>query len=167
MKPHPVGAQLPAPLAGGVRVVALIEAAKGALVLLAGMGAFTLVHRDVQSIAERLVRLFHLNPASHYPQIFLDAAASATDRRLVTLAALALVYAGARFVEAFGLWGQRRWAEWFAVLSGGIYVPIEIYEVWERATWPRVSLLTINVIIVACMALALWRTRPRGAPVPT
>ena len=159
-----IGAPLPGPLAGGVRLVALIEAAKGALVLLAGFGAFALVHRDAQEVAERLVRLFHLNPASHYPQIFLEAAAKLDDARILALAALALLYATARMIEAFGLWTQRRWAEWCAALSGGIYVPIEIYEVWERASWPRVGLLSVNALIVAYMALALWHTRRQTAP---
>lgn len=153
---------LPPPLLGGVRLVALLEAAKGALVLLAGVGAFTLVHRDVQEVAEHLVRLFHLNPASHYPQIFLEASSKLSDRRIAMLAGAALLYAGMRLVEAFGLWTERRWAEWFAALSSGIYVPIELYEVWERASWPRVSLLAVNMLIVAYMALTLWRTRRLG-----
>ena len=142
--------------------MALLEAAKGALVLLAGVGAFTLVHRDVQVAAEHLVRLFHLNPASHYPQIFLEASSKLSDSRIVMLAGAALLYAGMRLVEAFGLWTERRWAEWFAALSSGIYVPIEVYEVWERASWPRVSLLAVNMLIVAYMALTLWRTRRFG-----
>ncbi len=157
-------APLAGPLAGGVRVVALIEATKGALVLLAGFGAFALVHRDVQEVADRVVRLFHLNPASHYPQVFLDAAAKVDDRGMLALAALAFAYATLRMIEAFGLWTKRRWAEWFAALSGGLYVPIEIYEVWERASWPRVGLLSVNVLIVLYMALTLWHTRRRTAP---
>ncbi len=154
----------PASLSDGVRAIALVEAAKGALVLLAGVGAFTLVHRDVQEVAERVVRLFHLNPASHYPQIFLDAAARVDDGRILALAALAFLYASVRMVEAFGLWNEKRWAEWFAALSGGVYVPLEIYEVWERASWPRVGLLGINLAIVGYMALTLWRTRRHGLP---
>lgn len=147
------------PLADGVRVVALFEATKGALVLLVGLGAFSLLHQDAQAEAERLVSHFHLNPASHTPRIFIEAAAQLNDSRLMSLAWLALAYAGMRFAEAFGLWRQRRWAEWFAVLSGGIYVPIEIYEVLESVSWPRVTLLTINLIIVIYMTMTLWRTR--------
>src|SRR5574342_521664 len=54
---------------GGVRIVAAVEAGKGALVLAAGLELFALVHRDVQAVAERIVEHFHFNPASRYPRI--------------------------------------------------------------------------------------------------
>lgn len=143
----------------GVRIVAVVEAAKGVLVLGAGLGLFTLVHRDVQAIAERIVEHFHLNPASRYPRILLDAAGALTDERLVALAMGAIAYSTARFIEAYGLWMQRRWAEWFAVVAGGLYIPVEIYEVARRVTWIRFGLLAVNVAIVAYLALVLWQTR--------
>jgi uncharacterized membrane protein (DUF2068 family) len=152
-------------LSGAVRFVALVEAVKGALVLAAGLGLFALLHRDVQAAAEELVAHFHLNPASRYPRIFIDAARSLTDARLWLLAAAAAGYAAMRFVEAYGLWRKRRWAEWFAALSGGLYIPIELYELWEGVSWVKLGLLAVNAAIVAYMALVLWRARraPAGA----
>ncbi|MGH8672328.1 MAG: DUF2127 domain-containing protein [Burkholderiales bacterium] len=44
--------------------VALLDAAKGALVLLAGVGLLSLLHHDVQRFAERLIFHAHLNPAA-------------------------------------------------------------------------------------------------------
>ena len=145
----------------GVRIVAVVEAAKGALVLGAGFELFTLVHRDVQAVAERIVEHFHFNPASRYPRILLDAAAALTDERLVVLAMGAIAYSTVRFIEAYGLWLQRRWAEWFAVVAGGLYIPIEIYELVRRVTWIRFGLLAVNVAIVAYLALVLRQTRRR------
>src|SRR5436190_19221006 len=112
----------------GERIIAVYEAAKGALVLAAGCGLLSLLHRDAEAAAESLLEHFHLDPAAHYPRIFLHAASNLTDARLVLLALGAFVYALVRFVEAFGLWRRRRWAEWFAAVSGAVYVPIEIYE---------------------------------------
>src|SRR5437870_871150 len=103
------------PLLTGVRMFAIFEAAKGALVLLVGLGVLSLLHRDVQAIAERLVRSSHLNPASRYPHIFLDATSRVTDARLWALAAAAGLYSAIRGIEAYGLWKERRWAEWFAL----------------------------------------------------
>ena len=70
-------------------MVALVEAAKGLLVLLAGFGLLALIHRDVQAVAERLVWHSHLNPAGKYPRIFLDAAQKMTDARLWLFASFA------------------------------------------------------------------------------
>ncbi len=138
-----------------MRAVALFEAAKGILVLLAGLGVLALINRDVQAVAERAVRLSHLNPASHYPRIFIDAASHVTNTRLWFFAAAAAVYALVRGVEAYGLWYERRWAEWFAMIAGGIYLPVEIYELIHRASWLKVALLGTNVAVVAYMAYAL------------
>ena len=63
----------------GVYIVAWFEAAKGGLVLLVGFGLLALVHQDIQAMAEQLVRRFHLNPANHYPQIFIHALSAAAD----------------------------------------------------------------------------------------
>ena len=122
-------------LASTVRAVALLEAAKGALVLLAGFGALSLIHQDAQRLAEQLVGHLHLNPASRYPRIFVDTAAHLTDARLSLFATLAATYALVRGVEGYGLWRHRRWAEWFAAVSGGIYIPFELYELFKGAAW--------------------------------
>ncbi|HWW75891.1 MAG TPA: DUF2127 domain-containing protein [Pyrinomonadaceae bacterium] len=136
-------------IAAGVRAVALFEALKGTLVLLAGFGLLALVHRDLQDLAERLVRHSHLNPASHYPRVFVEAASRMNDTRLRTLAALAFAYSVVRFVEAYGLWHMRAWAEWFAILSGCLYLPVELYELFERPTHLRGLVLFFNAVIVA------------------
>lgn len=146
--------------AGGVRAIALFEGLKGALVLLAGFGLLSLLHRDLQTMAEDLVRHSHLNPAHHYPRVFIEAAAHTNDARLRSLAALAFLYASVRFVEAYGLWRTRVWAEWFAILSGALYVPIEVYELCKRPTWLRAAILLTNLLIVSYLVW-LRRTQHR------
>lgn len=137
----------------------MFEAAKGAVVLLAGFGALSLIHHDVQRVADQLVGHLHLNPAKHYPRIFLDTAAHVTDARLWLLTNLAVAYALVRFVEAYGLWRGRRWAEWFAAVSGSIYVPFEIYELSKGMTLLALSALVVNLLIVGLMINTLLRVR--------
>lgn len=150
---------------GALRTVALLEAAKGSLVLLAGIGALSSIHHNIQRFAERLVGHLHLNPASRYPRIFLEFAAKATDSRLRTLAALAAGYALVRFIEAYGLWRERRWAEWFAAVSGGIYIPFEIYKLFHGEAWLSLAALFGNIVVVGLMIRALLRGRPQpGGP---
>lgn len=143
----------------GLRIVSIFEAAKGLLVLLAGFGVLAYIHTDLHFAAEHLVRHFHLNPASHYPRIFLDLSDHVTDVQLWLLALSALVYATVRFVEACGLWLQRRWAEWFGLVAGGIYVPLEIFEVMRKVTWPRVTLLIVNTVIVVYLSFILCQAK--------
>jgi uncharacterized membrane protein (DUF2068 family) len=146
----------------GLRVVALFEAAKGLLVVFVGFGLLAFINTYLHSAAEQLVRHFHLNPARHYPTIFIDAAQHLTDRYLWAMAFSALLYSVVRFVQAYGLWRQRQWAKWFGLLTGAMYVPVELVAIIRGATWPKVAVLVINVGIVGYLAYALWRSRADG-----
>lgn len=143
------------PLVDGIRAIAVFEAAKGILVLSAGFGLLGLLHRDVQAIAERLVRFSHLNPASKYPRIFIDAADKVTDAQLWWLAGGAAAYAIIRGFEAYGLWKGRAWAEWLALVAGALYVPVEYYHLWHKFSWFKVALIGVNLGVVGVMAYAL------------
>ncbi len=147
----------------GLQFIALFEAAKGGIVLVAGFGLLSLIHRDVEAMAEQIAEHLHLNPASHYPRIFIEAASKLDDGRLWLFAGLAFLYATFRFVEAYGLWYMRRWAEWLAVVSGGIYMPLEVYELVKLVTWPRILALVANALIVAYLASVLVAQKKAAA----
>jgi uncharacterized membrane protein (DUF2068 family) len=142
-----------------IRAVALFEGAKGALVLLAGFGVLSFIHRDLQHAAEVLVHHMHLNPAKHYPQIFIDAAGRVGNMRIWMLVAGAAGYSLVRFVEAYGLWRERAWAEWFAAVSGAVYIPFELHRFWRHHTWLPAAAFVINVAVVGVMVYALLRRR--------
>ena len=143
----------------GLRAVATLEAVKGLLVLLAGFGAFALLHRDVQAVAESLVRHSHLNPARHIPQIFLKAAGHMTDARLWMLSAGALAYSAVRLAESWGLWRARAWAEWLGALSGAVYVPFEVVSLLRAADTAENRHPFVNVAVVAYLGHLLRGTR--------
>jgi uncharacterized membrane protein (DUF2068 family) len=146
-----------------LRAIAIFEGAKGALVLAAGFGLLLLAHRDLQALAERAVEHLHLDPASHYPRIFIDLAARTTDTRLWLLALGAVAYAAVRFTEGYGLWKARPWAEWFAAASGAIYMPFEVHRILHGSGWHAAVALALNAAIVAVMLYALVQ-RKRQRP---
>ena len=143
----------------GLRTIAGYEAAKGAIVLLAGLGLLGLIHRDVQEAGEELVRHLHLSPSAHYPRIFLALTARVTDGWLWALALGSMLYSGLRFAEAYGLWRGKAWAEWLAAISGAIYVPFEAVELIRKVTGLRIVSLVVNLLVVGYM-LWLLRRRP-------
>jgi uncharacterized membrane protein (DUF2068 family) len=139
----------------GMRAIAVFEAVKGALVLLAGFGVLKLLHRDMHAVAIKLIEHLHLDPTKRLPHLFINAASHVTDLQLWLLVLLAIVYAAARFIEAYGLWRGRRWAEWFALISGAIYLPFEIYELARGVEVIKVGALAINILVIIYMALML------------
>ena len=147
------------PSSKAIRVVAAIEGLKGIVVLSAASGFLALVHHDVHRLAGMLIAHTHLNPASKYPKIFLDAAAEVTDLRLWQLAAGATAYSLLRLIEGYGLYKQRAWAEILAALSGAVYVPFELMELARRPTVLATFLLALNLAVVAVMVLALKARR--------
>jgi uncharacterized membrane protein (DUF2068 family) len=145
-----------------LRTIALFEAAKGAVVLVAGLGLLQWVHHHAQHAVDDLVRHLHINPARSHPRIFQQIATHATDSQLTWLAIGALLYSAFRFVEAWGLWRHRRWAEWLALVSGGIYLPFELYEFLRTLHWAAGVVLAVNVLIVAILLVRLRREKDRG-----
>jgi uncharacterized membrane protein (DUF2068 family) len=139
----------------GLHVVALFEGFKGVIVLLVGFGLLSFIHKDIHLAAMRLVEHFHLNPARHYPRIFLDLSERIHDTQLWEMAAAATMYFIVRMIEAAGLWMRKTWAEWFAVLTGGMYIPVEMFEVARSVTWPRVTVLLVNICVVSYLLFVL------------
>lgn len=136
---------------GALRTIAAFEALKGSLVLLAGFGMLALLHKDAYEVADHLLRVLHFRPESHAAEVFLRAADKVTDAKLWAAAAGAMAYSTVRFVEAYGLWHSRVWAEWFALLSGTLYLPWELYELLSRPTPVRWIILVTNLGIVLYM----------------
>lgn len=146
-----------------MHVVALFEGTKGLLVLVVGFGLLSFIHKDLHEAAMRLVKHIHLNPASHYPLIFLDLTERMNDTRLWSMAIAAAMYFVVRMTEAVGLWLRKSWAEWFAVLTGGMYIPVEIFEVVRNITWPRVTVLVVNFGVVSYLLFILIKNGEKGA----
>ena len=148
----------------GLKAAALFEALKGLLVILAGLGFLAFAHHDAQAFAERLVLHLHLNPARHYPRIFIEAAVRLTDSRIWLLATGAFAYSAFRFAEAYGLWLARPWAQWIGIVSGGVYLPVEVIALVRRPTVFKAALLLLNALLVGYLSVFRYRQSRRSRP---
>jgi uncharacterized membrane protein (DUF2068 family) len=148
----------------GVRTVATVEFAKGVIVVLAGLGVFSMRHKDIWEVAESFLEFFHVNPLRHYVGVFIDLVYRVSDVRLWKIAVVASVYVIVRFVEAYGLWYVRPWAEWLAFCSGAVYIPFEAADLVRRPDWFRVLVIVVNILIVLYMlSLRLEAARKHSA----
>ena len=147
---------------GPIKIVALFEACKGFIALVAASGLLLLVHKDLHEFAMRLVEHAHLNPAAKYPNIFIKAATHLQNLHLVFIAVGAATYSVVRFIEAYGLLREAAWAEIFAAVSGAIYLPFEIVEAMRRFDALNIGTLVFNIAVVAIMLIALRQRRAAG-----
>src|SRR5215470_10659928 len=134
-----------------LRAVASLEFFKGVFVVLMGICALALVHKDTWLIAESLLSLLHISTDRRPAQMFLDFADSVTDARLWGAAGIAFSYATLRFTEAYGLWNERTWAEWVAFLSGTLLLPLEVRELFRGITLIRAAFFIGNLAVVLYM----------------
>jgi uncharacterized membrane protein (DUF2068 family) len=146
-----------------LRAVATFEFFKGIFVVLMGVCALALLHKDVWLIAESLLALLHVNTDRRSAQMFLDFADTITDARLWAAARIAFAYAALRFTEAYGLWKGRTWAEWVALVSGAALLPFEIRELMRGLTALRCALFIVNLAVVLYMLYVIRTNRRERA----
>jgi uncharacterized membrane protein (DUF2068 family) len=119
-------------------------------------------------VTESFLEWLHISPDAHYAQVFLNLADQVTDAKLWGVALGALAYSSLRFAEAYGLWRERAWAEWLALISGAIYLPFEIYELIRRPDFIRLAIFLVNLAVVLYMVYLRMQARGRvGSPLPT
>ncbi len=142
-----------------LKAVASFEFIKGIFVVLMGACAIALLHKDVWLYAEKLLALLHINTDRPSAQLFLDFADSITDARLWTAARIAFAYAALRFTEGYGLWHGRTWAEWVALVSGALLLPVEIRELLRGLNFWRSALFVGNLAVVFYMLYVILSNR--------
>ena len=155
----PVEGRDPAhPLA--LRLIAAFKLLKGVLLLAAGIGALRLLHRDVAEIANRWVSELRLDPQNRFIHALLLRAGAVDDRMLREIGVGTFFYSALLLTEGVGLWLEKRWAEYLTVILTGSFLPLEIYELTRRINTTRVTILVINVLIVAYLIHFLRRANP-------
>ncbi|MEI6691834.1 MAG: DUF2127 domain-containing protein [Chlorobium sp.] len=146
----------------GLKVVAIFEACKGVLGFAAGLLIFFMLQQNISGFSTELVTRLHLNPTGTFSRILQQSAGYLTESRIHFIAFLLLLYSLMRFVEAYGLWFARRWAEWFALVSGCVYLPFELFELAKGFSWFKIGLVVVNLILVLYMAFVLkHNTKPK------
>ncbi len=143
---------------GGLRTVAVLEAVKGALALFAAYVLTRMIHHDVDFESAVIAVLFHLhiNPERKLPRELLSAADKISNASIAMIFAIAFIYASLRFVESYGLWRQRAWAEWLAIASGCVYIPFEVYKLARKPDEFHWIILGVNIIVVLYIGWVRW-----------
>ncbi len=142
-----------------LRGIALFEGAKGLLALGATCGILSLRHTDLHAATDAFLLRHGIDPERHYTRVFIETVANATHHHVGQLAAIGFAYVLIRLVEAYGLWQEKHWAEWFAVISAGIYLPLEFQHLARSPTLLSVGVILFNLLIIFYLARLLSQQR--------
>jgi uncharacterized membrane protein (DUF2068 family) len=75
----------------------------------------------------------------------LAQALSISTTKMQLGAIVALIYAAVNALEAVGLWHQKAWATILVAGIVGLTIPIEIYEIIEKASVVKIGVFAINI----------------------
>jgi uncharacterized membrane protein (DUF2068 family) len=131
-----------------LRSVALLEFAKGVAVLVAAVSLYWI---DPSDIADAFVSFLHISPDHHFAHLLLGMADKLSNIKMWHVMLGASCYSGLRFAEATGLWRARAWAEWVALVSGALYLPLEIRLLVRHVSAFHIAVLIVNLAIVMFM----------------
>jgi uncharacterized membrane protein (DUF2068 family) len=70
---------------------------------------------------------------------------SVSTSKMQFAAIVAAIYATVNGVEAVGLWYQKAWATIMVVGIVGITIPVEVFEIYHKASWLKVVIFLINL----------------------
>jgi len=142
----------------GLHLIALFEASKGLLAILAATGLEILGPLPLHEGISNLIRRFNLDPDhGALPSLLKMISPDAVHMAAAGIFAYGLLH----IVEAWGLWRAKAWASWLGCLSATIYLPFDIYAIVRHPGWASWSVLAINLLVIAVLARDLVRRKPR------
>jgi uncharacterized membrane protein (DUF2068 family) len=144
----------------GLRFVAALEAFKGMIAVGLAMGIYVLEGKNLHSWAQSILQTLHVNLETQLAKLLLHFVDSVTESTMLIIMIGLCIYSMIRFVESYGLWHSLVWTEWFALVSGAVYIPFEIYEMIIHPNWFGFTIFIINVLVVWLMARVLFSKKP-------
>jgi uncharacterized membrane protein (DUF2068 family) len=129
-------------------LIGVFKLFKALLLIVAGIGAIKLLHKDLASTAMHWVQVLRVDPENRYIHGVLVRIFRVTPKQLRELSVGTFIYAGLFLTEGFGLLLRKHWAEYFTIITTGLFIPLEIYELARHFTVTKLVVTVINVLIV-------------------
>lgn len=127
----------------------LLEAA---LLLILGIGALKLLHRDLVDVVTRFIIDIGRDPEGHFANLVLDKVALIDPHRLKQISIAVFAGAGLHIIEGVGLVLRKVWAEYITLILTASFLPWEVIEILRHSTWIKFVLLLLNLAVVIYLA---------------
>ncbi len=138
-------------------LIGLFKLAKGLSLLIVGFGLLKLLHRDVASVTEHWIEVLRVDPDNRFIHRALLKVFNVTPKQLKELSVGTFVYAAIFLTEGTGLLARRHWAEYMTLISTGLFIPLELWEIHRHFTMLKLGVTVVNVLIVWYLAARIRR----------
>ena len=142
-----------------LRFIAAFKLLKGLLLVAAALCALRLVHQDVAAAGLNLARHLHVDPDGRLVEPLLRRVAGLDPRTLAWVSLGALAYAALLITEGVGLLQGKRWAEYLTIIATASLIPLETYELAHHFNATRLTVLILNIVIVAYLVVRVRHDR--------
>ena len=146
----------------GLLTIAIFKWCNAVLLCVVAFGLLKLLHRDVSEVAENFLSSLRVDSDNEFLGMILNKLSLLDDPKLKTASAISLGYGALFTVEGFGLYFEKRWAEYLTIVATALFLPVEVYELFQKVDALKISLLVINLLILAFLLFIVW-TNPRSA----
>jgi uncharacterized membrane protein (DUF2068 family) len=133
-------------------LIGVFKLLKGISLLILGVGLLKLLHRDVAAVTQHWIEVLRVDPDNRFIHRALVRVFNVTPKQLRELSAGTFIYAGIFLTEGTGLLARKHWAEYMTLISTGLFIPLEVYEIYRHFTWLKLAVTVVNALIVWYLA---------------
>jgi uncharacterized membrane protein (DUF2068 family) len=138
-------------------LIGLFKLVKGVSLLILGFGLLRLLHRDVAEVTQHWIEVLRVDPENRFIHRALMKVFNVTPKQLKELSAGTFLYAAIFLTEGTGLLARKHWAEYMTLISTGLFIPLEIYEIHRHFTMVKLVVTVVNALIVWYLAVRIKR----------
>lgn len=138
-----------------IHIISGWKVLKGLVLLAVGIKLLTLLDKDVAERFAAFIARHNIDAENRYVLMIAEKLAGVDNTKLIWFSVGAFLLAALEFTEGLGLWFEKRWAEFLTAVATAVFVPFEIFEIYERFTWVRVAILIGNLFIIWYLATRL------------
>lgn len=131
-----------------LKAVSLFELIKGLLVLVISFLLIFFNQTELNDSAIEIANSIHSVVISSLFYRGVTKVFMSDLNRNGVLIIFGILYSTLRLFEAYGLWFSKRWGFTIGILSTGIYLPFEVYEIFRHVTVVKVLITVLNLGIL-------------------
>ena len=143
----------------GLLAIGLFKLGKAILFFSLGLGAIHLLHKDLGDEVMRLATALKFDPESKFVTLLLDKVDLIDAHRLKQISLATFSYSALALTEGIGLMLEKVWAEYLTLFLTISFLPWELFELAHHPNWFRLSLLLINLAVLAYLVWLLKRKK--------
>jgi uncharacterized membrane protein (DUF2068 family) len=138
-------------------LIGVFKLVKGISLLIVAVGLLRLLNKDVATVVTHWVEVLRVDPDNRFIHRGLVRIFNVTPKQLRELSAGTFLYSAIFLTEGMGLLARKHWAEYMTLISTGLFIPLEVYEIYRHFTMVKLAVTVVNVLIVWYLAARIKR----------